>query len=121
MDHLHTFTEEHIFEDCRDLTGVHENGLFFGCEFDKLNGLTLKDCDLNRSNFKTDSVRDALGFTLSLSCMSFRNVTFSPLLFDLMLSLLCMSAGNDEKREQLKTVIGPERAEALLRVLKATE
>ncbi len=118
---LHNFSEEHIKEDCRELTGLHENGLFFGCSFEKLRGLSLKDCDLNRSKFLTESVRDALGFTLTLSCLSFRGVEYSPLLFDLMLSLMVMSKGNDEKRKKILEVIGADRAEAIQRVLGATE
>lgn len=121
MDRLRTFDEQHIREDLRDITGVHPNGLFYGCEFDKLNGLTLQDCDLNKSRFLTNHVRDALGFTLTLSCLSFRNVEYSELLFDLMLTLLTLSSGNDEKREQLKAVIGHEPYAALSRLLKETE
>ncbi len=115
MDSLHSFKEEHIKEDCRDLTGVHDNGLFFRCEFEKLNGLTLQGCDLNGSKFKTESVMDALGFTLTLSCLSFKNVEFSPLLFDLFLSLATLSA------EKLLDVIGRDRVAAILRLLRATE
>lgn len=118
---LHTFKEEHIREDCRELTGHHDNGLFFGCEFEKLTGLTLKDCDLNRSKFLTEKVRDALGFTLTLSCLSFRHVEYSDLLFDLFLTLLTLSKGNDAKREALLDVIGRDRAAAIQRVLGATE
>jgi len=118
---LRHFSEEHIREDCTTMTGEHEDGLFFGCRFDRLNGLTLKDCDLNRSEFQTEKVRDALGFTLTLSCLSFRNVKFSALLFDLMLCLLSMSAGNDEKRAKLRDVVGAGRFDTLMRVLKGIE
>src|ERR1039458_2846379 len=103
---LRNFSEEHIREDCRDITGIHSNALFYGCQFEKLQGLTLKDCDLNKSEFMTESIRDALGFCLSLSCLSFRGVAYSELLFDLFLTLATLSRGNDEKREQLKDVVG---------------
>jgi len=118
---LREFDDTHIRKDCRSLTGDHTNELFFGCVFEKLAGLTLRDCDLNRSEFNTESVRDALGFTLSLQCLSFRNVKFSPLLFDLFMCLAAMSAGNDEKRAKLRDVVGPERFDALMRVLRNVE
>lgn len=118
---LRQFSELHIDEDCRDLTGQHENGLFFNCKFEKLNGLTLKDCDLNRSQFVTETLRDALGLTLTLDCFSFKGVELSPLLFDLLLLMLHISAGNDEKRERLLDVIGQHRAAQLLRIIEGLE
>lgn len=118
---LRHFNQTHIDEDCRDITGSHYNELFFNCAFDKLNGLVLQDCDLNQSQFLTSKVEDALGFTLTLNCHSFKDVTLSPLLFDLMLILLVMSKSNDAKREALLDVIGRRRAEALLRLLERVE
>lgn len=118
---LRKFSKIHIKEDNKDTTGLHENELFFECEFKKLNGLTLKDCDLNRSKFVTDDLRDALGFTLTLDCNSFTNVEYSPLLFDLFLLMAYKSKGNDEKRDKLLDVIGRERAEKLLRILSFLE
>lgn len=115
------FSERHIDEDCEGITGHHENGLFFNCTFRKLSGLTLKDCDLNGSAFLTDRLRDALGFTLTLNCHSFDNVEYSPLLFDLFLLMAYKSKGNDDKREKLLDVIGRERAEKLLEILKRLE
>lgn len=121
MNCLRHFDEQHIREDCSEMKGAHENALFYGCKFDKLNGLTLKNCDLNKSHFTTESIRDALGFTMTLECMSFRNVEYSPLLFDLFLCLAAMSSGNDEKREKLKDIVGRQRFEALTRILNCTE
>ncbi len=121
MSRLRAFSSESIEKDCRELNGSFDNALFYGCRFEKLNNLTLKDCDLNASTFETSSVRDALGFTLSLSCLSFRGVEFSPLLFDMFLCLATMSKGNDIKREKLLDVVGRERAAVLLRVLKGVE
>lgn len=118
---LREFDKVHIGEDCSLLSGCHENSLFFDCTFTNLNGLTLKDCDLNHSRFTTETIRDALGFTLTLGCHSFKGVEFSPLLFDLMLCLLTMSKGNDGKRRQLIDVIGAKRYEALMRVLNVVE
>lgn len=118
---LREFSETRIGEDCKTLSGHHENGLFFECEFKKLAGLTLKDCDLNRSKFTTDSIRDALGFTMTLGCHSFDKVEYSPLLFDLFLTLATMTKGNDEKRQKLIDVIGRSRYEAIKRTLSAIE
>jgi hypothetical protein len=121
MQSLRQWKEEHIEEDCSEMTGTHEDGLFFGCRFHKLNDLTLKDCDLNRSEFTTDDVRDALGFTLTLNCHSFSNVKYSPLLFDLLLMMMISTRGNDAKRLKLVEVIGKERFNQLSKILKVLE
>lgn len=118
---LREFNAVHIEEDCKDLTGVHDNELFFGCEFKKLNGLTLRNCVLDRSVFLTSDIRDSLGLTLTLDCHSFSDVEYSPLLFDLLLVLMSMTKGNDSKRAKLIEVIGQERYEKYTRVLKALE
>lgn len=115
------FSESHIYEDCRELEGFHENGLFFGCKFDKLSGVTLKDCDLSESEFETTSIKDALGFTLTLDCHSFRKTRWSPLLFDLLLCLAASTVGNDDKREQLKQVVGLKRYESICKLLRTVE
>jgi hypothetical protein len=121
METLKKWSEIHIDEDCRNMTGSRKDGLFFKCVFNKLNGLTLKNCDLNGSKFVTSSIRDALGFTVTLNCLSFRGVTLSELVFDLILSLLCMTTGNDDKRSKLIAVIGQTRYKTLSAVLKGTE
>lgn len=118
---LRDFSAFHLDKDCTGITGHHKNELFFNCTFKKLNGLVLEDCDLNQSKFETDDLRDALNFTLTLNCHSFAGVEYSPLLFDLFLLMAIKSKGNDEKREKLLDVIGRERAEKLLRVLKHLE
>jgi hypothetical protein len=121
MKPLHEFSEVHVGEDCRKISGDHKNGLFFECDFEKLRGLTLKDCTLNRSRFLTSDIKDALGFTLSLQCGSFKGVEYSPLLFDLFLLLASMSSGNDSKRKALLDVIGRERAIELLEQMRGLE
>ncbi len=118
---LRQFSGTHISEDCHELTGDHENELFYGCTFHRLKGLTLKDCDLSNSRFTTKSVRDALGLTLSLNCHSFYGVEFSEELFDMMLGLLIMSKGNDDKRSALIEIVGEKKYQALSRLLKAYE
>jgi hypothetical protein len=121
MESLRQFADVHYREDCRKMTGHHENELFRECTFCKLNGLTLRDCVLSQSRFSTSNVTDALGFTLTLDCHSFEGVEYSPLLFDLLLVLMTKTRGNDAKRERLLDVIGRDRAAALLKVLKRTE
>src|SRR5512146_2016906 len=85
---LRNFAALHIDEDCTSIKGTHDNELFFNCIFEQLNGLTLRNCDLKQSKFITNSIRDALGFTLTLDCHSADNVEYSPLLFKLFLVLL---------------------------------
>lgn len=118
---LRQFSEQHIDENCGKVSGYHDNELFFNCKFRNVSGLTLKNCDLNASTFDVRSVADALGFTLTLNCYSFRDVEYSQLLFDLMLTLLTMTKGNDAKREALKTIIGSEKYATFSRLLKRLE
>lgn len=115
---LRNFNEIHIDEDCSKVTGNHENGLFFNCKFNDINGLTLKNCDLNQSSFDIDDIKKALGFTVTMDCFSFFGVTLSPTLFDLYLLLLCQTVGNDDKKEALKQIIGKDKAERMLKVLR---
>jgi hypothetical protein len=121
MERLRDFNKTVIGQDCKDLTGHHENELFFECEFKNLTGLTLKDCVLDRSRFTTDSIREALDFTMTLSCHSFNGVEYSPLLFDLLLTLITMTKGNEEKRAKLIDVVGKNRYETIRRVLNRIE
>lgn len=115
------FSAVHIDEDCTALEGEHDNALFFNCKFKNLKGVTLRNCDLSTSQFVTDDVRDALNFTVTLNCHSFRDVELSETLFDLYLLMLCKSAGNDDKRDKLLDVIGRDRAERWLTLLKRIE
>lgn len=121
MESLRTFSDTNIDADCRSLSGTHSNELFFNCVFDKLNGLSLLQCDLNGSKFKTSSIKDALGFSMTLDCLSFKNVEYSPLLFDLLLTLITLTNGNDEKRRQIERVVGLEKIAAIKKVLGVTE
>jgi hypothetical protein len=116
-----TSKEVHIDENCENLTGHHKGAVFYNCLFKKLSGLVLEGCALNQSRFLTDDIKDALNFTLSLNCLSFDNVEFSPLLFDLFLCLAIKSKGNTEKRRQLIEVVGRDRVRELLMTLKELE
>jgi hypothetical protein len=118
---LREFSEVHIDEDCRSIRGGHENGLFFNCDFDRLSDVTLKNCVLTNSRFNASSIRDVLGFTVTLDCNSFVDVELSPEIFDLLLTLLTATKGNDAKREKLLDVIGRHKAERLRTLLKQTE
>jgi hypothetical protein len=111
----------HINENCESISGTFEDEVFFECTFKKLNGLTLKDCDLNRSKFTTDDIRDALNFTMTLNCHSFDKVEYSPLLFDLMLCLIIKTKGNTEKRKKLIEIVGEERLREILVALSSLE
>lgn len=120
-DNLVDFNETHIGEDFRDRPGVYDNCLFYDCVFDDLRGLSLTNCDLNHSRFETQSLEKAIGLTITLNCNSFSNVEFSPELLDLMLVLLISTKGNDERRQQLREVLGEKRARRLSQLLKDTE
>lgn len=118
---LHKFENTAIDKDCSNLTGVYNNSLFYGCKFNKLNDLQLVKCNLNGSKFDTSSIKDAINFTLTLNCGSFKNVEYSPLLFDLLLYLITISKGNDEKRAKIKEVLGESRYKVLDMVMGAAE
>jgi hypothetical protein len=113
--------EPHINENCESISGTFEDEVFFECTFKKLNGLTLKNCDLNRSKFTTDDIRDALHFTMTLDCNSFDKVEYSPLLFDLLLVLIIKTKGNTEKRKKLIEIVGEERLKEILVALSSLE
>lgn len=115
------WNEVHIREDCTSIKGKHDNGLFFGCKFDDLRGVSLTNCDLSTSQFVTDDIRKAMNFTMTLNCHSFRDIELSEELFDLYLALLLTTKGNDEKRDKLADVIGRRKAERLLSLLKRLE
>lgn len=121
MEVLRKYSASRVGVDCSTLEGVHDNALFYECTFDKLNGLTLRDCVLHSSKLITSRIKDALGFTVTLGCHSFRGVELSPLLFDLMLCLLYMTVGNNEKREKLLDVLGRDHAAGLLKALRRIE
>lgn len=110
-----------IDENCESKTGNFEGAVFHNCSFRKLNGLTLNKCDLSQSRFTTDSIRDALDFTLTMNCASFRGVEYSELLFDLLLCLMVQSKGNDEKRKRLVSILGEAKLKSLLRTLHTLE
>lgn len=118
---LRNFNTSHIDEDCSGVTGFHENELFFNCGFTNLRGLTLKDCDLNKSYFNPQKIQEALGFTVTLDCHSFADVELNPLAFDLIICLLLKTKGNTEKRKKLVDVIGKERLLQLLREMSTLE
>lgn len=116
-DCLRKFRAVFVEHDCSGMSGEFRDSLFFRCRFKKLNGLSLINCDLNQSSFDVDSVADAQGLTISLNCHSFRGVRLSPLLFELMLYLLSITAGNDNKRQQLVGIIGIDKASAFSKLL----
>lgn len=115
------FRATHIEKDCSQLSGMHDSELFFNCSFKDLRGLTLRNCVLNRSRFLTDTVEQAMGFTLTLDCASFANVEYSEVLFDLLLMLIIKTKGNTEKRRKLIEVLGRERVLELGRILESME
>lgn len=107
-----------ISHNCETLKGHFVNEIFYDCTFKDLQNLTLDRCVLNKCRFLTDTIEEARGFTLTLNCNSFRNVEFSPLLFDLFLCMALKSSGNEEKRRKLIDVVGRERVIELLTALK---
>lgn len=117
------FSASHIDQ---DLTGVrlghHENELFHNCTFKDVRGAVLKDCNLQHSRFVTDRIEDALGLTFTVGdCNTFENVEYSPLLFDLLLVMMCKTKGNDVKRRKIIELIGKDRLIDILRQLKGIE
>jgi hypothetical protein len=113
------YSEKHYDEALPRLSGHHENGLFFNCQFDDIRGLTLKDCVLTRSEFVTDTVAKAIGFTMSVGdCNTFADVKYSELLFDLLLCQMIKTKGNTEKRRKLVELLGRDRVHQLLSELE---
>ena len=122
MTTLREWKESYINEDCRTITGMHENALFWGCTFEKLNNVVLKDVVLRNSKFITTKVQDALGFTLTVGdCGSFRDVQYSEELFDMLLVMMIMTKGNTTKRRKLMDVVGSNRVGQILKELATVE
>ena len=88
---LHQYAATHIDQDFTELPlGHHENELFYNCTFKNVRNAVLKDCNLRHSKFVTATVEEALGFTFTVGeCGTFEDVEYSPLLFDLLLVLMC--------------------------------
>lgn len=79
--------------------------LFFGCKLDNLRGATLESCCLTNSEIAPKKMDDVAGITVTLNCFSWKDVTLNELAFDLMIWLLSLTKGNDEKRAVLKRII----------------
>lgn len=119
---MRTFSEIHIDEDVRDLSGSFDNALFYNCTFGPLNNLELTNCVLDKSTFtETDPAR-MLGFTVTLDCHSFSGVELSPEAFDLICMLLVKTKGNIHKRKAIiEHVVGHEGSARYLSKLKDLE
>jgi hypothetical protein len=119
---LHNFSQTYIDKQLKEeFVGYHENELLFNCELHSVRGLTLKNCDLNRTRLLVEDMQKALDFTVTLDCKSFNNVELSPLLFDLLLILLLKTKGNTDKRNKIITLLGKERISELLKQMEGLE
>lgn len=118
---LRKFSEIHIGEDCKEISGHKQNALFHECEFEKVNGLVLEQCVLARSSFDPKAISDMLDLTVTLNCFTFKDLKLNELAFDTMLLLLTFTSGNDEKRNKLVEVIGKRRYIELLRMAARLE
>lgn len=119
---LRQFDEVHIDEHVGRLKGDYENALFFNCTFDSLDGLTLKNCVLDKSTVTARNPSDLLGLTVTLDCHSFSNVGLTEEAFDMLLLLLCKTRGNEAKRRTIiEKVVGHENAVKYLRLMKTLE
>jgi len=118
---LRHFTEQHIDEDLTKTATSYENALLFNCKFKDLRGKSFINCDLNQSQFLTDTVADLLGFSITLDCHSFENVELSELIFNLILLLLYKTKGNDKKRKMLLAIVGYDEARRILEQLETLE
>lgn len=117
-----SFAVTHIDEDLTNTPlSYHENELFFNCQLKNLRGVTLKNCKMQHSSVKSDTLEELLGLTVTLDCGTFANVEISELMFDLMLMLLIKTKGNTAKRRKLIDLLGESRVRELLTALKRTE
>lgn len=118
---LHKFSDMFIDKDFVNVTQDFDNALLYNCIWHKLNGVTLKNCDLNHSKIPIQKIEDILNFTVTLNCKSFNNVELSELVFNLFLILLYKTKGNDTKRRKILELIGTEEAKKLLSTLEGIE
>jgi hypothetical protein len=102
------WVEEHIYE-ALDLGGRRlARSLLYGCKLENLRGTLLAHCCLAESQIAPRTIEDMVGFTVTLDCFSWKDVQLNELALDLMLYLLTLGKGNDEKRAMLKRMIRPE-------------
>lgn len=112
------FSETHISEDCRAFFSKEiENGLFFDCDFANIAKSTIKNCDLNGSRIKPESIKDMLGVTMTLDCHTFKDVELNELALDCLLTLLAKTKGNDLKRAKIIDIIGDRKYKAISKVM----
>lgn len=112
------YEDQHIPE----LSGRHENEHFRNCTVCSLKNAVLERCTFHGTHFKVDSLKEALGLTLTLDCQTFSNLELSETLFDALLLLLCKTKGNTMKRRALiEQVIGRKRAAELLAEMAVLE
>jgi hypothetical protein len=104
-----------------NLIGRHVNELIYNCSIDSLSNVELINCDLSKSKFLIDDINNLKNFSLTLDCGSFKDVTLSPLIFDLILMLLLKTKGNDTKRKKLISVIGKDRMKDLFAMMEGIE
>lgn len=101
------WTEQHVGEDLR-MQGRHfKNALLQRCRFERMRSAVLDHCCLSESKIEPRRVVDLLGLTVTLDCLSWRDVELNPLAFDMMMYLLAIGRGNDEKRHKLISMIEP--------------
>ena len=111
------FSEISISADCRLFSGIEKvNALLYDCEFEKLDNCSLINCDLNNSKINPKTLKDLLNLTLTLNCHSFKNVELNELAFDSLLMLLCLTKGNDLKKQKLIEIIGNKKFEAYKKI-----
>ena len=122
MDSLHKFDGLHFDEDCTQLKGHFENHLFSRCKFRDLSGLTLKNCVLRESMFEPQTLREAMGFTVSMECGTFYKAKPNRLMLEMLLMLVLQTEGNEELRQNIVDhVLGREKAHQLYELIRNLE
>src|SRR5574343_302204 len=112
------FSEINISADCLNFSDVYkENGLFFDCIFEDLNNASLVRCDLNKSKIKPRTLKDILNVTVTLNCHTFKGVELNELCFDSILTLLCLTEGNELKKQKLISIIGEKKFAAYKKII----
>lgn len=91
------------------------------CEIDRATGAEFIHCSLRGARVVSRDIRDFLGVTLTLDCQTFDGLELPEPVFDALLNLLAMTAGNDEKRKGLRALIDPKRRELFDRIFPTLE
>jgi hypothetical protein len=78
-------------------------------------------CYMEGARFVGPDIRDILGLTATLNCKTFQGLELPAVALDGLLKLFSIGKGNDERRQQMRSIIDPHRLRVFDRVFPDLE